>query len=106
MATLALGAGCIITAGELAAILTSIGISATVVAMGIWYNGREHTLSEVKEDIARWRGGCLKCDCRNFIWNPISAVNKAVGIFQGSGYNSDIDAYRNCKCGHHQNYHV
>ena len=106
MATLALGAGCVITAGELASILAAIGITASIVAAGLWYNGREHTLEEVKRDIARMRGGCLKCGCRKYHWNPVSAVNKAVGIYKGSNYNAEVDAYRNCTCGHHKNYHV
>ena len=106
MATLALGAGCIITAGELATILGTIWIAATVVAAGLWYNGREHTLEEVRQDIKRMRGGCLKCSCENYSWNPISAANKELGIYKGGGYNADVDAYRNCKCGHHKNYHV
>ena len=106
MATLALGAGCIITAGELAAILGKIGVTTSIVAAGLYYNGREHSLEEVKKDIAKMRGGCLKCDCKKFFWNPVSAANKAVGIYKGSGYNDKVDAYKNCKCGHHQNYHV
>ena len=106
MATLALGAGCVITAAELVEILAGVGIVATVCAVGLYYDGKDHTLEDVKQDIAKMRGGCLKCGCRNFVWNPVSALNKAVGIFQGSGYNAEVDAYCNCTCGHHKNFHV
>ena len=53
MATLALGAGCIITSGELATILGKIGVTVSIVAAGLYYNGREHSLEEVKKDIAK-----------------------------------------------------
>ena len=107
MTTLVLGTGFVITASELVALLKAIGITATIVAAGLWYEGREHSLEEVKRDITKRKGGCLKCfTCKKFKWNAVSAANKAVGIIKGGGYNAEVDAYRNCTCGHHKNYHV
>jgi hypothetical protein len=71
-------------------------------------------------------GKCRKCACAQYRWNPVSSVQK---FFSGSnitvsaGKNgvgaqasmnglplqdnrSSQTAYRNCLCGHHQNYHA
>ena len=70
-------------------------------------------------------GKCRKCGCQQYQWNPVSAVQKFFSGSQASvgfdgkvvsgraGVNglpmqdnkSDQTAYRNCMCGHHQNYH-
>ncbi len=71
-------------------------------------------------------GKCRKCGCTEYKWNPVSSVQKLASgisasvsaggkIFGGqvsvSGLplqdnKSDQTAYRNCLCGHHQNYHA
>ncbi len=71
-------------------------------------------------------GKCRKCGCTQYRWNPVSAAQKLVSGSSASvsvGGNgkgaqasisglplqdnkSDQTAYRNCLCGHHQNYHA
>ena len=48
-------------------------------------------------------GRCLKCACKGFFWNPVSAVEK--GWDNISGNNRDDRGYRVCTCGHHWNAH-
>ena len=72
---------------------------------------------------------CSKCGCSGFCWNPVSAVAKVFDKFKPSTVEleagttwkiADINgkvtwvtsddapsanAYRNCTCGHHWNYH-
>lgn len=69
---------------------------------------------------------CRKCGCKSFFWNPVSAFQKGVsgsslsatvpgprgssisaaaGTLPTQDNRSSQTAYRNCMCGHHQNYH-
>ena len=66
-------------------------------------------------------GGCRMCGCSKYKWNPVSAVQKAfsgttadVNVAgsslhaEGMSYQDNTSkqvAYRNCMCGHHENYH-
>jgi len=47
--------------------------------------------------------GCSKCGCSEFRWNPLSALVKFLN-FPDDNYHPH-HAYRNCVCGHQQNYH-
>ena len=61
---------------------------------------------------------CRKCGCKEFKWNPVSAVQKLTSgmKYEKDGFSaqglpqqdnkSDQVAYRNCMCGHHRNYHA
>lgn len=71
-------------------------------------------------------GKCRKCGCTGYRWNPVSAGQKlfsggsasvsvggknaqAQASIQGlpvQDNHSNQTAYRNCFCGHHQNYHA
>jgi hypothetical protein len=48
-------------------------------------------------------GECRKCGCQKFRWDPLSAVKKLGDVLSQNDGNDE--AFRNCLCGHHFNYH-
>lgn len=49
------------------------------------------------------KGKYNKCACEKYKWNPVSFVEKLLDDVRDN--NRTDRAYKNCRCGHHYNYH-
>ena len=88
-------------------------------------NKKEKKEKKKKKKKKKKKMGCKKCGCSKFSWNPASAlaafanrwgvrpegfefeVSPSSASFKGKSVRVDEtrEAYRNCLCGHHYNYH-